>query len=81
MSTVRWEVTGETPLELVVQVGTDGRASAIETLDEPSATLTMTTETFTVLTAGRRDPDEVDVTIKGDRSLGQATLAAMGIMY
>ena len=81
MSTVRWNVTGETPLELVAHVGEDGRASAIESFDEPSATLTMTTETFTVLTAGRRNPDEVEVTIDGDQDLGRATLAAMDIMF
>lgn len=80
LSTVRWEVTGETPLELAIRVGADGRASAIESLDEPTVSLTMTTETFTVLTAGRRDPDEVEVEIKGDQSLGLATLAAMAIM-
>jgi uncharacterized protein (TIGR03083 family) len=80
MSTVRWDVTGETPLQLVVRVGEDGRASAIETLDEPSVALTMTTETFTVLSAGRRQPDEVEVTIDGDESLGRATLTAMALM-
>lgn len=81
MSTVQWKVTGETPLELTVRVGADGRASAIETLDEPSVTLTMTTETFTVLTAGRREPDEVEVAIDGDQDLGRAVLSAMAIMY
>jgi uncharacterized protein (TIGR03083 family) len=80
LSTVRWEVTGEMPLELAVRVGEDGRASAIETLDEPSVTLTMDTETFTVLTAGRRKPEEVEVRIDGDQTLGQSTLAAMAIM-
>lgn len=81
MSTVQWIVTGETPLELAVRVGEDGRANAVETLDEPSVTLTMSTETFTVLTAGRRKPDEVEVTIDGDQALGRATLSAMSIMY
>ena len=80
MSTVRWEVTGETPLELAIRVGADGRASAIESLVEPTVNLNMSTETFTVLTAGRRDPDEVEVEIEGDQSLGMATLAAMSIM-
>ncbi|KRC65188.1 hypothetical protein ASE12_10670 [Aeromicrobium sp. Root236] len=80
LSTVRWNVTGETPLELVVRVGEDGRASAIETLDEPSATLTMSTEAFTVLTAGRRTPDQLDITIEGDEELARATLDAMPIM-
>jgi uncharacterized protein (TIGR03083 family) len=79
MSTVRWDVTGETPIELVVRVGEDGRASAIETLDEPSATLRMSTEAFTVLCAGRRSPAQVDVAIDGDTELGRATLTAMAI--
>jgi uncharacterized protein (TIGR03083 family) len=79
MSTVRWDVVGETPLELVVQVGEDGRASTIETLDQPSATLSMSTEAFTVLTAGRRAPDQVPVTISGDHDLGWATLSSMAI--
>lgn len=80
MSTVQWEVTGETPLQLAVRVGEDGHASAIETLHEPSVTLTMTTETFTVLTAGRRTADELEVGIDGDEMLGRATLAAMAIL-
>lgn len=80
LSTVRWNVTGETPLELVVRVGEDGRASAIETLDEPSATLTMSTEAFTVLTAGRRTPDQLEITVEGDEELARATLEAMPIM-
>lgn len=79
MSTVRWDVTGETPLELTVRIGEDGRASAIETLEEPTTTLSMSTETFTVLTAGRRTPDQVDVDIEGDEDLGWATLSAMAI--
>lgn len=79
LSTVHWNVTGEMPLELAVQVGEDGRASAIESFAEPSATLTMSTETFTVLTAGRRTPDQVDVEIAGDEALGRATLTAMAI--
>ena len=79
LSTVRWSVTGETPLELAVQVGEDGRAGAIESFDEPSVTLSMSTETFTVLSAGRRTPDQVDVEIDGDEALGRATLTAMAI--
>lgn len=80
MSTVQWHVTGETPIDLAVRVGEDGRASAIETLDEPSATLTMSTEAFTILAAGRRRPDELDVTIDGDEDLGRATLDAMAVV-
>lgn len=78
-STVHWDVTGETPLQLAVRVGEDGRASAVETFDQPSTLLSMSTETFTVLTAGRRLPGEVDVRIDGDQELGLATLTAMAV--
>ena len=38
----------------------------------PTATLTMTSEAFTVLGAGRRTPDRVDVDVHGDEKLGHA---------
>lgn len=78
-STIHWNVTGETPLQLAVRVGEDGRASAVETFDQPSTRLSMSTETFTVLTAGRRLPGQVEVLIDGDQELGLATLAAMAV--
>lgn len=78
-STIHWDVSGETPLQLAVRVGEDGRASAVETFDQPSTRLSMSTEAFTVLTAGRRSPGEVDVLIAGDQDLGLATLTAMAI--
>lgn len=78
-STVHWDVTGETPLQLTVRVGEDGRAGVVETFDKPSTRLSMSTETFTVLSAGRRAPDEVDVVIDGNRELGLATVATMAI--
>ncbi|MGA8986948.1 maleylpyruvate isomerase family mycothiol-dependent enzyme [Aeromicrobium sp.] len=78
-STVQWQVTGETPLELVVRIGEDGRASQVEHLEQPSTTLSMSTETFTVLTAGRRTPDQVEVEVTGDQELGRSVLAAMAV--
>ncbi|AXT86590.1 hypothetical protein C6I20_16395 [Aeromicrobium sp. A1-2] len=78
-STVRWQVTGPTPLELVVRIGEDGRAARVEHFDQPSTTLTMSTETFTVLAAGRRTADRVEVDIDGDQDLGRATLAVMAV--
>ena len=79
---VRWDVTGAIPVDLVVQIGADGRATTldlIDVLDQPSTTLSMNSETFAVLAAGRRGPDQVDVTITGDHELGVATLSAMGV--
>jgi hypothetical protein len=37
----------------------------------------MTSETFTILAAGRRSPDAVDVEIDGDEELARSVLAAM----
>lgn len=78
-ASVRWSVTGEVPVELIVQVGADGRAHAVEVLDAPTATLSMSTEAFTVLAAGRRTPEQVEVTVMGDEALGRATLTAMAV--
>lgn len=79
-TTVQWTVTGEVPAELAVRVGDDGRASKVEQIDGPFTELTMSTETFTVLAAGRRSPDQVTgVTIAGDEQLGRAVLDHMAI--
>lgn len=78
-SIVRWDVSGEVPLDLAVQVGEDGRAQRVDVMDHPTATLSMSTEAFTVLAAGRRTPDQLAVTIVGDQELGRATLAAMAV--
>ena len=66
-TTVRWNVTGEVPVDLAVRVGDDGRAQRLDVIDGPVTTLSMSTETFTVLVAGRRSADQVDVTIEGDQ--------------
>ena len=75
-TSVVWRITGDVALEVGAIVGDDGRAAA-EVADEPDATLTLTNEAFTVLAAGRRTPDQVDVEIDGDEALGRAVLAGM----
>lgn len=75
-TSVVWRVTGEVPLEVGAIVGDDGRAAA-EVADDPDTTLTLTTEAFTVLAAGRRTPDQVDAGVDGDETLGHAVLEAM----
>jgi uncharacterized protein (TIGR03083 family) len=77
-TSVVWRITGEIPLEVGAVIGDDGRAAS-QVTDEPTATLTMTTEAFTVLAAGRRTPDRVDVKVEGDEVLGRAVLEAMGL--
>jgi len=77
---VVWRVTGEVPFEIAAEVGEDGRASKLDASPHnPTARLTMSTEAFTIITAGRRGPDGLDVTIDGDSELGDAVLAAMGV--
>ncbi|MBC7631957.1 maleylpyruvate isomerase family mycothiol-dependent enzyme [Aeromicrobium sp.] len=78
-SIVHWDVTGAVPLDLAVQIGDDGRASPVNLVGQPTTTLSMDSETFTALAAGRRTSDMVDVTITGDHALGLATLAAMSV--
>jgi hypothetical protein len=73
---VVWRITGEVPLEIGAIVGDDGRAAA-QVADEPDATITLTNESFTLLAAGRRTPDQVDVELDGDETLGRAVLAGM----
>ena len=75
-TSVVWHLTGEVPMEIGAVVGDDGRAAAT-VADEPDATLTLTNKSFTVLAAGRRTPDQVDVEIDGDETLGRAVLAGM----
>ncbi len=78
-TTVRWDVTGDAPIDLVVRIDADGRAQRLADVDGPVTTLSMSTETFTVLAAGRRTADRVDVGIEGDPALGRAVLAAMAV--
>lgn len=44
---------------------------------EPTVRLTMDTETYTMLSAGRRDPSSVPVKVDGDHDLAARVLAAM----
>lgn len=78
-TTVQWTVTGQVPVDLAVRVGDDGRASRVDEIDGPVTELTMSTEAFTTLAAGRRRADQLDVTITGDELVGRAVLDTMAI--
>lgn len=81
-TTIGWHVTGEIPFDLIVIVGEDGRAKPAESFEgEPQVSLSMTTEEFNVLAAGRRTADQLDVGISGDTHLGQTVLAAMSVTF
>lgn len=77
-TSVVWSITGEVPLEVGAVIGDDGRAAS-HVPDDPTTTLTLTNEAFTVLAAGRRTRGRVEVEITGDRQLGEAVLDAMAI--
>lgn len=67
------EVTGGAARTFHVAV--DGRAGLVESLEDPSFTLTADTETFVMLACGRVDPQErIDsgrVTWRGDAAWGE----------
>ena len=77
-TSVVWRITGDVPLDIGAIIGDDGRAASA-VVDDPTATLTLTNEAFTVLGAGRRTPDQVDVQVDGDAELGRAVLDAMAL--
>jgi uncharacterized protein (TIGR03083 family) len=76
-STVMVTVDGRS---LGFEVGSDGRCRPTDALPEaPTARLSMTAETLTVLGAGRRDPLTMDVKVTGDRELAERILQAMAV--
>lgn len=76
-SVVRWNVTGPVPVDATIGVDDDGRARPTDA--RPTTTLTMDTETFTILAAGRRGPADVTVTIDGDPDLAALVLGSMAV--
>ncbi len=67
-----FQLTG--PIERTINVAVDGRAKAVETLDNPTATVTTDSTTFVMLACGRIDPqaqiDAGKISWSGDASLG-----------
>jgi len=77
---VGWQVTGEVPVQLALQVGNDGRARTLDGEPPADATwLRMDTETFTILAAGRRAVDDVAFDVDGDHELATRVAAAMAV--
>ncbi len=68
-----FDITGPVVRKLNVLV--EGRAKAVETLEDPTATLTTDSLTFSLLACGRIDPqepiDDGDITWSGDAELGE----------
>lgn len=76
---VALEVT-DVPERVVVSVDENGRGVAAVVDTEPDVTLRMDTETYVVLSSGRRDPASLDVEVSGDDpELAQRILGAMAL--
>lgn len=80
-SVVRWLVEGDVQLTIELEVGDDGRARRTKPQTSADVTLDMTSETFTVLAAGRRTPDAVEVRYAGDGDLAARVLANMALTF
>lgn len=80
-TSVRWEITGPVALGVGAVVGDDGRARRDDAIIDPTTTLTLSTEAFTVLAAGRRGPEALEVKVEGDAELGRAILDQMALTF
>ena len=69
---VRLRLTG--PTERTIDVRVDGRAAVVDDLGQPTATVTLPTLLWFRYAAGRRPGDPSEVTIEGDRSLGESVV-------
>lgn len=79
-STVVVDVTGPVSEVYVVAVDQHGRGSLLDVEPaEPVARLTMNSETFTILGAGRREPAALPVKIEGDEDVAHRVLVSMAV--
>lgn len=77
-TSVLWDLTGPITLPVGATVGNDGRARP-GVPEAPHATMTMPSDTFAVLAAGRRRPGAVDVRATGDLDLAHRVLEQMAV--
>lgn len=79
-TTVVVDVTGPVSGLYAVEVDDFGRGRAVETPPEqPSARLTLDTESFTILGAGRRDASTLPIRISGDADLSECVLTHLAV--
>ena len=77
-TTVALEVTGPAAATVAVRVDESGRARLTD-LAAVDVRLVLDTETFTLLAAGRRRADDVDVRVEGDADLGRRVLDQLAV--
>ena len=74
------DVTGVSPVHLVVEVDDSGRAVPLTNdPEQPTVSLRMDVETFVVVAGGRRPVADLPVEIGGDQELGRKVLEAMAV--
>lgn len=82
-SSVVIDVTGPIAASYEVVVDADGRGKPADPAElkgmPPTVRLTMETETFCILGAGRRDPSVLPVRVEGDEDLAHRVLVAMNV--
>jgi uncharacterized protein (TIGR03083 family) len=77
-TTVVVDVTGPVSAVYAATVDPSGHGVPLDPEEaEPSARLTMNSETFTILGAGRRDPSALPVKVEGDRDIADRVMSAM----
>lgn len=77
---VLWNLTGPLAMQVGATVGDDGRARP-GVPGSPAATLTLSSEDFAVLAAGRRGPGAVRVEVEGDADLAHRVLEQMAVTF
>lgn len=77
-TTVRLDIDGSVTMSMGVRVDDSGRAEPTEACSA-DVRLVMDTETFTLLAAGRRSPEEVEARVEGDRELGDRVLQELAV--
>ena len=81
-TTVVWDIDGTHPARHAVEMTESGRAVPLpEPPAEPTVRLGMDTETFVVLAAGRRTPEDVEVSVSGDAELADLVLRGMVLTF
>jgi uncharacterized protein (TIGR03083 family) len=80
-SSVVLAVTGPISATYAVLVDASGRGRASEVApDDPTTRISMNTETFTILAAGRREPATLPIRVEGARSLGESIITKLGVL-
>jgi uncharacterized protein (TIGR03083 family) len=62
-----------------VTLGDDGRAAAVDPVEDPTVRITLAAEDFVVLAGGRRAVGATSPKIEGDAALGAAVLARLAV--